>query len=1688
MSEEEVEKPIKTKGTFRRWLLMASATLGILLLIVVGATLFAFRLGYVDNYIKEALINSFAEYGIKTEIGKLSTTVFPTTATLENVVFLDEKTNDKLAKIDRLNIDLTISNILALRAKRKVSVDSTDVDGLEVWVKFDENGRSNFSNLNFKADESEPNLQISVASMNFSLKNALIHYGDVSRKLSGDAKNVTITVEPENILVPEDERRYKFNLTSDNSVFVYDDKPIEPINISATGVADKNGAEIESLSIKTPIGESSLSGTVKNWELPNYNFKIYSTIDLTQTSTILPSGTALRGIGNFEGTVTGEGEKYQIIGEVDSESLVAANIRLKGVVVNADIKGENAIYEGNGKAIAELLTFEDFQIDFPQLVGNVRGNGTDFKWFGELQAAAAKSPDGSLAGLFISDAVAEYKDKQFSASLGRIRAGRLVTQDLIAESLQVSNAKFSLNNGTVNVSAPNVQANLVKVEGTEIKGVNANDIKVTNRDGKTDVDVNNAQAESLRTKDANLRNIKANQVKVTNQNGATDIVAQNVQADGVDTKEAKIGNLQAGNINVKVRGKQTDVVSETVKIAKIETDAAVLGSLNIAGVRLKIVQGRIEGTSNDIDAGNIDLRQNGKIENAKIYKPVFVLEPSGRYRASMDMSLGGGVLGSVKLGAARASVVADNDKVALNNLNAEVMDGKVTGNAVIAMNQRSLSKVNAEFTELDLSKLVALQGGRVIPITGKTTGKADLYFQGTNFKAVNGTLTADFDANAGSEDRGLVPINGRIGLNATNGLFDIDYAKLNTAKSEFEATGRFDLNGDNSNLNLALNSTDATEIERLIRVLNLSPELEQQLDDYQASVAGNLRIKGNLTGNLENPILDGNASLESLILRGRNLGSLSTNIFLSPETIDLRDGVLQENNGGKIDFAVNIPRQGENNISVDATLTRVNTGKLIAALPIKQSLPEQLQDFNATTSGRVELKGLPENMDGIAKLSAGSGTVAGQKFDGFEADAIFSGKLITLNQFALRFADGVLNANGTYQTDTTTFNFHLEGKGLQAASFRPFITESESVPDFSGKIDLVADARGNSNDLKTFNVEFGGTGQDILIDGKSLGTVNFKGKTTDQKLNADLVVNFEGQQQLITGSLDFGNENLPFRVNTDFNKADLAPYIALANIPDGVALTGKVTGKVFAEGNLYAKDANGEWKFTTDNIKGKASFSEFGIEVNETPFQAIEPLVVSFSPHQILVENGKFAGGGSNVSVNGAVALDNKGTSNLTVNGKVNLRVFAIFTRNVILGGLTDLSVRVAGVGTNARLTGSAQLENVSFSTFIGNDRINLTAINGRLLFTSNQVQIDRLDGKLGGGKIVASGGAVLSGLNLERFRFDIDGQNVTAPLMDGFIATADTDIEVTGFRESASKFNTRIAGNVLVRRAAYTKDIDLADIVSSRRTGGASGGGDSSFFGIPQIDLNINGRDSIIVRNNIADVRASANLRVTGDFKNPVISGRLTANQGTVFFRNDRYEIQRGFLEFPPDSNNEPVVNLQAETDIQGYQVIVSLVGSLSDTENLNATVRSSPALPQADVISLITTGNLSNASGGIPTLAQSGINTAAEVITDSLINEPIRRATDKLFGLNKFEIDPLISGRRLSPSARLTVGRQINRNLAVTYSTNLSEDQNQVIALEYRVSNRISFVAQYEQRSLSNVTRNNNNFSFEVRLRRRF
>ena len=1668
---------------------------GLALLIVLGGLLSVvmYRYGTFDTVIKQQFVDKMNYMGIDFTADVFRLTVNPLQLELKNATFNDLKTGEKLGFVRDARIGLTVENLWAWQLTRDIKVDSTEIFGAEVWVKFDENGRSNFANI--VQDERASRVNFRYDSVKFSLRDSVVHFGDLRRTIAADANNIQFFLEPEAWEDPNTPRRYRLDLTSTDSTFTYQDSRLEDISIRARAIADETGADISELRIETPIGQTALSGRLTDWKDFKYDLNVESTVDLTQTSTIFPLGATLRGVGNFKGKVTGQGETYKVDGQIDSEALTAEGVYLKGFNVAGTVEGTNTNYEANGAAIAQLLTFEDFRVEFPKLVGNVRGTGSDFRWVGELQAVAAKSKSLTIVGLFLSDAVAEYKDREFTASGGNGRADSLKVSNTEFSNVRASDLQFSREDGVTRISSPSAQAEKMRTPDYRLDGVSGRNLRVRDTKTRTDVEMDDLSARGATLKNNKASGVRASKLTLVDTPGGTDVDLADLRADRVTSGGTVITGANSPLIRIEDDPSKTLVYADRLRIARIEGGGAVLGDLNIAGVRLTIRQGTVSGSSNDVDAGTVTLRGNdlinegGRLDNVQIRKPVFIVEPSGRYRASADMSIGGGIVGKIPLGNATAKVNVTNDRADLTDLVAGVMDGTVNGTASIAFNERQRSSINANFAGLDLAKIVALQGGRVIPFEGSTTGRADITFAGTNIRSTSGTIAADITANAGDASRGTVPINGRVEVTATDGLFNIDTARLNTANSQLNATGRFDLRGDDSNLDLALASTDAGEVERLVRVLGISPELEEQMDSLEVAAAGELKFNGKLTGNVYDPTIEGSASLASLSLRGREVGSVSTDIFVSPEVTELRNGMLRESNGvGTIAFSLKAPKTGANNTSVNATLTNVNAGNLLAALPV--ALPERLRDFTGTTSGTVDLTGLPNAAAGDIDIASSGGTVGGQPFDSLRAKAVFSGTRIDLQTGEIRVGNGFVTANGVYDRASTKFNFDLKGQDVPLPLALTFLPKSDAIPTIGGLANFTASAEGLGNEPSTYQIGFEGTARDVAINENQVGTVSFTGRTEGQVLNAEMTATLDGQEQKITASVRFGETDVPVTVTTAFNNSPLAPFFALVPQLRGIPLSGTGTGTVTLTGPLSVPDGQGGRRFSTEMLQGSASFSRLDLLVEDTPLSADGPVLIAFTPSRIEFKQAKFSGGGSNLTLAGVKALTAAEENNLTVTGTVNLALLNAFpqvnTSDTFFGGLAEkVSIRLTGPNATARITGSASLKNAAVATFVGRSRLAFDRLVGTVLFASNQAQIEITEGKLGGGNITAEGGVLLGeNLRVEGFRVSLIGRDISVPLPEDFQTRGDARLEITG-RRPRGNLVTQISGNIRATSARYSRDIELANIVGGRSGGNISSGPSSL---APRFDLTIEGRDALIVQNNIADLVASVSLRLTGTADNPALSGRISSTRGTLFFQNNRYEIQRGVLDFPPDTSIEPVISLRAETEIQGYQIFVDLNGPLTETESLTLSTRSNPALPSQDVLSLITTGNLSNTETGLPTFAQTGLNTAAEVLTDAIINEPVRKATNKLFGLNVFEIDPIISGERANASARLTVGRQINNNLRVTYSTNLSQDQNQVLALEYRVSNKLSVVAQYEQRSLTNVTRNRENFSIEVRFRRRF
>ncbi|CAN5373244.1 hypothetical protein BH10ACI3_BH10ACI3_02800 [soil metagenome] len=1675
----------------RRNAVISAVSLAGLGVLIAIAALIAFKYGVFDNYVKTQFVAKMADIGIVFDADVFRVSINPLELELQNATFDDRLTGEKLFFVRTAHLKLTVQKLYSWQLSRDIGIDSTEISGAEVWVKFDENGRSNFSNLKLVEDQKGTAVNFKYDSVNFSLQDSIVHFGDLSRKISGNAKNVIFQLSPENAAVADEQKRYNFDLTSTDSNFIYDEKAVEQIDIRAVGIADTNGADFSRFDLKTPIGTSYLTGRLTDWAAPKYDLDIQSTLDLTQAASIFSPGTLLTGIGNFKGRVTGEGETYKVDGQADTEAMRAGGVYLKALNVAATVEGTNTNYEANGTAIAEMLTFDDFRVDFLKMVGNVRGTGTDFRWLGELQAAAAKTPGMTLGGLFLSDARIEKEDRAFRAESGNGRVQKFSIGDTEFAELQARNLKFSVNGDNIKISSTGAHARSYTTKDYNLKGVTGDNIKVDHRKGETHVDINRVRSETAEIKGNKAKGVSVDDFRFTDLPKTTGVTAKNLKVDQLDMNGARVDGLNAPAVEIENSAAGLVVYADKLRVAKIDAGSAVLGSMNIGGVRLTIRQGRVEARSNDIDAGNIAIKKSagrpdgGTLEAVKISNPIYVLEPSGRYRASADMSLGGGAVGSISLGAARAKVDVTNDRIALNEVTADVMDGKLDGNVTIALNNRSRSIVSAKFTDLAIAKLIAWQGGSVTPINGGTTGQIDLTFNGTDLSTANGTVDANITANAGTADSGLIPVNGTIKLKATNGLFNIDLADLRTPNSKFTATGTYDMKSENADLTVALRSTDASEVERLSRALGVSKAVEDQIDSMQIQVAGNLDFDGTIKGNRSDPTVEGRASLDSISMRGRYLGSVSTDILVSPLTVNLSNGKLDDRAGGTADFDITMPKGGRDNVEVTATLKNVNAGNLLAALPVE--LPERIRDIDGLTSGTVRITGLPDKASGGIDLSAAKGVVAGQPFDGLKLKARFNGTSINLDTAEMQVGAGRIDASGNYDRASKEFNFDLGARTIPLPLLLAFLPRNDSMPSITGDVDLTAKATGVYEKPSTYDVNFTGGAPNVQVGDNPIGGVVFTGKTAAQTLTADLTANLDGHPQTVNASIKFANDDLPFTVATNFDQSSIVPFLAFIPRLKGMPITGTGTGKVEFGGNLSKLNDKGVRVYTTDNLSGTAEFSQLALQVQDTPLSAAEPIKIRFNTSEIIFESARFAGGGSNMTIAGSKALSADAVNNLAIDGRVNLNLLNLTTKDTFFSGFADTSIRLSGSNSTARLSGTANIVNGSVATFLATDRFTVDRLKARVIFTSNQVEVEEATGYLGGGKFRASGGGNLDGLSLQSFRVTLDGTNVTVPLPKDFITTGDAQLEISGKRDTPSAdLQLTLAGRVTARRSLYSKDIDLANLIGSRRDAVLSGGGGST--NAPRFDLVIEGRDALIVKNNIADLTASVSLTLTGDANNPRLSGRITANSGTILFRKDRYEVQRGVLEFPPDSAIEPIISLQAESEIGGYQIFVNLAGPLKDSEQLTATVRSSPALPQADVVSLITTGNLSNAGGGIPTLAQTGINTAAEILTDTIINNPARKATDKLFGLNVFEIDPIISGQQLNPSARLTVGRQINNNLRVTYSTNLSQDQNQVLALEYRVSNKLSFVAQYEQRSLSNVTRNRDNFSFEIRFRKRF
>ena len=358
-----------------------------------------------------------------------------------------------------------------------------------------------------------------------------------------------------------------------------------------------------------------------------------------------------------------------------------------------------------------------------------------------------------------------------------------------------------------------------------------------------------------------------------------------------------------------------------------------------------------------------------------------------------------------------------------------------------------------------------------------------------------------------------------------------------------------------------------------------------------------------------------------------------------------------------------------------------------------------------------------------------------------------------------------------------------------------------------------------------------------------------------------------------------------------------------------------------------------------------------------------------------------------------------------------------------------------------------------------------LTDYSGLILVKNGQASIRSIKGKLGGGDIQGGGEIRLGRGGVERIDVTAEGERLLLSPLDRTRAL--TDVSLRLFKDE-----TRFVldGDFIVQRLSWRREIYEKLAFSS--TPDPTVQRPPGFFDDLTLNLRLRGEDNAWMENSLGRVRGRFDLTVSGSVQAPIVLGNIETLSGEVFFQDRKFQILRGRVSFFNPASIEPYLDFRGETYVKDYRVTFTLTGLL---DQLKPEFSSSPPLPPEDVLALLALGEAFKRSYSAETSTQ--LSTAS-LLSFQLTEEAARRA-EQIFSLDRFRIDPFLMGSSAEMTARLTVGKKISRDFYINYSTNLTRQTEEIIRLEWDISNEFSLVG----------TRNEfGRVSFDVKIRRRF
>jgi translocation and assembly module TamB len=504
---------------------------------------------------------------------------------------------------------------------------------------------------------------------------------------------------------------------------------------------------------------------------------------------------------------------------------------------------------------------------------------------------------------------------------------------------------------------------------------------------------------------------------------------------------------------------------------------------------------------------------------------------------------------------------------------------------------------------------------------------------------------------------------------------------------------------------------------------------------------------------------------------------------------------------------------------------------------------------------------------------------------------------------------------------------------------------------------------------------------------------------------------------------------------------------------------------------------NGEASFegrlgSPEDFAADASLGLVRLQIGDQELASSTPVRMRVGGGRLTIDELRLAGTNGEMSLAGTLPLGD-GTLDLEARGGLLLEVLGSTYPAISPSGRLTLVASVSGPWGRPSLTGHAELENGALR-FQGFPQA-LGDVRGTILFDNRTLRFPDIQARFGGAPVSVSGALSFVGLSAESFEARAKGEGLRLRYPEGLVATVDADLQLTGAPSSQL-----LSGRIDVGDALWSREYDLATgILVSRGTeeldlldDAASEGALSEL----RLDVEIAVPGTLRVRSSRASIEARAELQLGGSFARPALVGRVEALRGEVFLMGHDYNLVSGKVEFVDPMSVQPFFDLVAETRVRSYRVELRLAGT---PERFFPELTSDPPLRSVDILRLLAGASERDLLDPIGTeeeeLAGVGV---ASLLTERLSQEVGRRA-ERLFGLDRFSIDPFLVGQFANPTARVSIGKRIHRDVSINYSTNLNVTTETLVLIEYTPEGPVSWIISRDEEGA---------FGVDLRFRRSF